>query len=323
MSVHTVFSAECNHALTWQAVALFHSHATCGQPGPITRLLACNPDQLASYAGMDAGPTFVHHNMRFGHPTLIDELGYPSYNKPASVIFWLAETNPPEDFVALLDVEYAYLIGTEGPFARRFLEPHELSMQARVGGFHVFHKEDLRRIAPLWLEFTRSVRAFAHEEPEAYFSESFLQARLLAAHLRTYSWVCTAKGVCQLISASSATDGYVFAAARANVSHIVRRDTMLYPGYEPPAGDSHSPASRRPLSALLFPRRTHPINLALRAVYFNKMEYTDLDVYHFIRSTTCRADTLPAEQQSGPAPFFFSEPPPLLYTKGGRTVFAL
>lgn len=90
-----------------------------------------------------------------------------------------------------MSAEYAYLIGTEGPFARRFLEPHELSMQARVGGFHVFHKEDLRRIAPLWLEFTRSVRAFAHEEPEAYFSESFLQARLLAAHLRTYSWVCT------------------------------------------------------------------------------------------------------------------------------------
>ena len=30
--------------------------------------------------------------------------------------------------------------------------------------------------------------------------------------------------------------GYAFGAARANVSHIVRGDTMLYPGYEPRAG---------------------------------------------------------------------------------------
>ena len=117
MSVHIVFSAECNTAMTWQAVGLFHSFRTSGQAGNITRLLACSDDQLASYRGLDIGPTFVHHNMRvrathapeslsnegrctrdltpvcavppqFGHP-LIDEVGYPSYNKPASVHFFL------------------------------------------------------------------------------------------------------------------------------------------------------------------------------------------------------------------------------------------
>ena len=64
MSVHIVFSAECNPAMTWQAVGLFHSFRTVGQAGNITRLLACSDDQLAEYKGMDIGPTFVHHNMR-------------------------------------------------------------------------------------------------------------------------------------------------------------------------------------------------------------------------------------------------------------------
>ena len=73
--MHVVFSAECNHALTWQAVGLFASHAALRHPGNITRLLACSDEQLASYRGLGVGPTFVHHNMRFGHPTLIDETG--------------------------------------------------------------------------------------------------------------------------------------------------------------------------------------------------------------------------------------------------------
>lgn len=75
----------------------------------------------------------------------------------------------------VVSAEYEYLVGTSTPFARRFLEPHELGLQARCGGFHLFHKDDLRRIAPLWLEFTRRVRAFAAAEPETYLSESFLK----------------------------------------------------------------------------------------------------------------------------------------------------
>jgi len=31
----------------------------------------------------------------------------------------------------------------------------------QVGGFHIFHREDLRAIAPKWLGYTRKVRAFA------------------------------------------------------------------------------------------------------------------------------------------------------------------
>ena len=187
-NVHVVFSAECNHALTWQSVGIFHSHKAVNQPGPITRLLACSDEQLQTYRGMDIGPTFVHHNMRFGHP-LIDEVGYPSYNKPASVMFWLDQVDVKEEFIALLDTdmqlrepldpvalgarrgvvvsaEYAYLVGTKGKFVRRFLEAEEEPLAAQCGGFHIFHREDLRVIAPLWVEFTKRVRAFAKEDME-------------------------------------------------------------------------------------------------------------------------------------------------------------
>ena len=130
------------------------------------------------------GRRLVHHNMRFGHE-LIDETGYPSYNKPASVMFFLQEVDVQEDYIALLDTdmllrqpldpialgarpgvvvsaEYSYLVGTNTPnathdhaFARRFLTEDELPLQVQCG-FHIFHREDIRRIAPLWIEFTRT-----------------------------------------------------------------------------------------------------------------------------------------------------------------------
>ncbi len=53
--VHTVFSAECNPTFDWHSIALFHSHKTSGQPGGITRLLACNKDELATYHGLSIG----------------------------------------------------------------------------------------------------------------------------------------------------------------------------------------------------------------------------------------------------------------------------
>ena len=360
-SVHVVFSAECNHALTWQAVGLFHSHSAVGQPGNITRLLACSEEQLRTYRGMDVGPTFVHHNMRFGHPTLIDEAGYPSYNKPASVMFWLEQVRPTEEYIALLDTdmllrepldpialgaapgvvvsaEYSYLVGSEPQFARRFLDEHEVPLVVRCGGFHIFHREDIRRIAPLWIEFTRRVRAFAHAEPEAYFAESFLnwnrtdglKAHELATRRNQGMW-------------QAEMYGYIFGAARVGVSHVVRRDTMLYPGY--------------PLFIGIPPSILHygsdyelymePDGAARAAaggdakkVYFNKMVHKEVDLYEFVHSTGCRSDARDAPPggagggespvsvalSSGVKPFFFDDPPPPRHgdlVRSGRDLVAI
>ena len=57
-------------------------HAKSGQPGGITRLLACEPAKLRTYRGLDIGPTFVHHNHRGKKG-----MNYAAFNKPASVYY--------------------------------------------------------------------------------------------------------------------------------------------------------------------------------------------------------------------------------------------
>ena len=88
--VHTVFSAECNPTFDWHAIALFYSHRVSGQPGNITRLLACSDAQLRTYRGLDIGPTFVHQNYRH-----VEGMNYAAFNKPASVTHWLASGAAP------------------------------------------------------------------------------------------------------------------------------------------------------------------------------------------------------------------------------------
>jgi len=74
--------------------------------------------------------------------------------------------------------------------------------------------------------------------------------------------------------------GYAFGAARANVSHIVRGDTMLYPGYEPRAGlmptilhyGSDYTIANEEGGSLISPKHG-------RSTYFNKMGHKELDLY--------------------------------------------
>ena len=57
--------------------------------------------------------------------------------------------------------------------------------------------------------------------------------------------------------------GYVFAAAEVGVTHRIRRDIMLYPGYEPHLG--------RPPSIMHY-----GADYTLGRAYFNKMNYQQL-----------------------------------------------
>ena len=40
----------------------------------------------------------------------------------------------------------------------KFVPEEKLEILAKVGGWTVMHREDLRRVAPLWLEYTKKVR---------------------------------------------------------------------------------------------------------------------------------------------------------------------
>mmetsp|Transcript_51151 Transcript_51151/g.167196 ORF Transcript_51151/g.167196 Transcript_51151/m.167196 type:complete len:479 (-) Transcript_51151:153-1589(-) len=283
--LQVVFSAECNHLFDWHTAALVYSMELSGfgKTANLSRLLACAGKEREAYseANLALAPhTFVHRNMR--DDPLVDEKGYPSYNKPYSVMAWLAERPPlpdgedefvlmtdadmvfraPVDHLALgaargvvVSAEYTYLVGTESGFARRFLDESLLPRLAQVGGFHIFHAEDLRRIAPLWLDFTKKVRAFAHKEPDVFYQESMSQLKPEDAHLvpvrkKQSMW-------------HSEMYGYVFAAATVGVTHRVRRDVMLYPGYEPFLG-------RAP------PILHYGADYTLGRAYFNKMNYQQL-----------------------------------------------
>ena len=250
--LHIVFSAECNPLFDWHSVGVFHSFTTSRQHGNITRLLACAGDALREYpaTNLDMGPTFVHRNMR--DDPLVDEKGYPSYNKPYSVMAWLAETPVAEDYVLMMDsdmvlrepldpvalgvargrvvsAEYTYLVGTTSGFSERFIAEKLVPRLAQVGGFHIFHREDLRAIAPLWREYTKRVRAFAHSEPDVFYRESMSPmekggtAAEEAVRKKQSMW-------------HSEMYGYVFAAAEVGVTHRISRSVMLYPGYVPYMG---------------------------------------------------------------------------------------
>jgi len=187
-NIHTVFSAECNPIFDWHSIALFHSHRTSGQPGGITRLLACDAAKLETYQGLDIGPTFVHENQRHYHSQ-----NYAAFNKPASVMYWTRSGKVPEgvEYVMQLDADmlinrrvipenigarlgqvvsapYDYLVGTTSGLAERLGVNATRSRMARCGGMHVFHLDDLTRIAPRWLANTRKVREFACDLPDEF-----------------------------------------------------------------------------------------------------------------------------------------------------------
>ena len=295
-----VFSAECNPLFDWHSVALYYSFQTSGfaKTANITRLLACSEKEQKDYPTQmkSIGPTFMHRNLR--DDPLVDEVGYPSYNKPYSVMAWLEGTRPldgmsPEErdadeFILMMDAdmvfrdpidpialgaargvvisaEYTYLVGTGTGFAERFIAKELVPKLAQVGGFHIFHREDLRLIAPRWLEYTKRVRAFAHSKPEIFFAESMapLEAAdepMRAVRQKQSMW-------------HSEMYGYVFAAAEVGVTHHVRRDVMLYPGYQPWLGRGPNILH---YGSDYTVKHVPPGNGIAHEVYFNKMTHTQL-----------------------------------------------
>jgi len=188
--VHIVFTSECNNTqFDWFAVGVFESFRASGFHGNITRLLACSAEALASYKGMSIGEgvgrTFVHPNYR--HNPLNGDVS-ASYNKPASVMHWSSEADFTEEFVLFIDADMlllkpidpvamgakrgtvvservSYMIGTSNKLAAQFLPPEAVPKAKPVGWYHIFHRDDLRQIAPRWLHYCGRVRT----EPGRYW----------------------------------------------------------------------------------------------------------------------------------------------------------
>ena len=94
-----------------------------------------------------------------------------------------------------------------------FLTPH-WPTKDMVGGYTFMHKDDLARVAPLWLQFSEDVR----EDPEAW---------------RLSGDQYVEKGGKPWISEMY---GYSFACAKSNVWHTWDETVMHYPTYTPSGG---------------------------------------------------------------------------------------
>jgi hypothetical protein len=194
-NVHTVFLNDCTLYSDWQTVVMVFGWRQSGQPGPITRVACCTPEDKTTYLESRKGlldlvsthiaPSYAHH------PRTGDD--YAAYNKPAGVMDWLDKAPPEEEFILVLDSDmilrrpfipaeymqlergwatgarYDYLIGVDNDLAERHVSSIARRTDTlagpvgrradRVGGFYYIHRDDLKRLAPLWLKYSEDVRA--------------------------------------------------------------------------------------------------------------------------------------------------------------------
>ena len=171
------------------AHARTHARTLAHTRTSLRRTLSWGPKALASYKGMSIGEgvgrTFVHPNYR--HNPLNGDVS-ASYNKPASVMHWSSEADFTEEFVLFIDADMlllkpidpvamgakrgtvvservSYMIGTSNKLAAQFLPPEAVPKAKPVGWYHIFHRDDLRQIAPRWLHYCGRVRT----EPRRYW----------------------------------------------------------------------------------------------------------------------------------------------------------
>ncbi|KAJ0972390.1 hypothetical protein J5N97_020349 [Dioscorea zingiberensis] len=230
--IHTLFSVECQDYFDWQTVGLMHSYHKAHQPGPITRLLSCTPEERARYRGMGLAPTLEVPSMS-RHPRTGD--WYPAINKPAGIVHWLKHSKDVEnvDWVVILDADmiirgpiipwelgaergrpvaayYGYLVGCDNILAHLHTKHPELC--DKVGGLLAMHIDDLKALAPMWLSKTEEVR-----EDRAHWGTN------ITGDIYGQGWI-------------SEMYGYSFGAAEVGLHHKINDDLMIYPGYIPRPG---------------------------------------------------------------------------------------
>ncbi|KAK3245756.1 hypothetical protein CYMTET_44695, partial [Cymbomonas tetramitiformis] len=233
-SYHVIFSAECTPYMDWQSVGLYHSWKKSGQPGKFTRLLSCSQESLKDYKWLNIMPTHVHPPMNTHHKGD----WYPPYNLPGSVLHWVthnASDSAGSEWVIKLDGDmvlrkpltveelnvqkgnpigamYGYLIGAHNGMADMFMDKEHQNFLSKVGGWELMHIDDLRTIAPLWLEYTEKVRE--HRASWHLTGDNFMTKQ------RPKPWI-------------SEMYGFIFSLALSKIKMREDGDHMIYPGYTP------------------------------------------------------------------------------------------
>jgi len=179
---HTVFNVQSKQYFEWQSRYNVFWHKQVGQPGKITRLLSMggawptdgNPHPVGDHL-MKEVPTHIAPQYDYR----IDS--YVAYNKPLSITHWLQTTEVKEDIIIIIDPDCAYInkmdiqvdegapVSTQGYYS--FKDENSIEMQIAkhyckgickhydpIAVPVVIHKNDLARLAPLWLTYTEAIR---------------------------------------------------------------------------------------------------------------------------------------------------------------------
>eukprot|EP00798_Chlamydomonas_sp_ICE-L_P000919 gene919-5221_t len=221
-SVHVLFLTDCTHYSDWMAAGMAFSFKNSGQPGKITRVMCCTEKEKAHYPHDMLTIMDTHVAPSFAHNEETND-NYPPFNKPGAVLDFMQHGTSEADWMLVIDshalsADYTYMIGCANALADRHIpeiDPRSDELAGpkgrrcdQVGGWVYMHKDDLSRVAPLWLEYTAwNLTGDQYVEPhgKAWISEMY---------------------------------GYGFACAKSDVWHTWDRGVMHYPTYDPPMSAS-------------------------------------------------------------------------------------
>lgn len=205
-------SAQCKSYQDWQVLSLFHSAKKYWPDVSVIRLMSCAPSLRSKYKYTEICPTITLSEWeRYSN----DE--YLPYNRPGTLVEFISTYNSLDEIFILMDPDMIILKPLnlpvlEGrPIAQRYeyMEGNLLTKLSKltknphlvqpVGQPMLIHGRDLRRLAPLYLDFTYKIRSHpVYKKEVGWIAEMY---------------------------------GYALAAAELGLIHDVREDLMCRPPY--------------------------------------------------------------------------------------------
>jgi len=225
--LHTVFSVQPSKYFEWQVRYMAYHFNKSKQEGPLTRLLSGNhADHISPQVDTWVAPPYRH--LHFDP--------YVPYNKPTAIIHWLRHSGVRSEYVIVVDPDCIFLrplvtrakdgdgvvvhlgsgrdvaVSKGKPFGQKgymdwtkggpfeSLTKHYCPGCDKVDALAVpivIHREDLEKIAPLWLSITEQIRA-----DKATWNKEWNAATF------ALSW-------------TAEMYGYIFAAAKLGIKHSV------------------------------------------------------------------------------------------------------